>query len=321
MDEWYYRREEASFGPITGDVLHNLIRRKRVQDDTPVRRADETEWRMAIQVLPSLPPVPDLDPAQPESQVSAHHQDASLTGAAETLPPQPAAQLEAAVPEIRLPLTLWISLILVLATFAYEIASCISMVFMHLSQLSNASSWPEWLRLFSQWLTKKLGYDDLVTSLVAAMIANTLWHCCAFDSLKNLYGDMILRSRASGLWWFVPIANFFMPLICLRDLRTFSRARRECVKQHAPFGPLLITMEILLLLQLPMNVLTSISLRTFKAAHVSGYHALMVFLRDSVGIALSISIVLVVISHFLQLQRLHLHWNDKAYWDKPRQGG
>lgn len=93
------------------------------------------------------------------------------------------------------------------------------------------------------------------------------------------------------------------------------------LKQHAPFGPLLITMEILLLLQLPMNVLSSISLRTFKAAHVSGYQASMVFLRDSMGIALSISIALVVISNFLQQQRLHLHWNDKAYWDKPRQGG
>jgi hypothetical protein len=135
--------------------------------------------------------------------------------------------MEAAVPEVRLPLTLWISLILVLAAFAYEIASCISMVFMHLSQLSNASSWPEWLRLFSQWLTRKLGYDHMLTSLVATMLANTLWQCCAFDSLKNLYGDILLRSRASGLWWFVPIANFFMPLICLRDLRTFSRARRE----------------------------------------------------------------------------------------------
>ena len=129
---------------------------------------------------------------------------------------------------------------------------------------------------------------------------------------------MVLRSRASGLWWFAPIANFFMPLFCLRDLRTFSRARRECLKQHAPFGPLLVTMEILLLLQLPMNVLSAMSIRTIKATHISNYQVGMVFLRDAMGIALSVSIALVVVSNFLQQKRLYLHWNDKAFWDKPR---
>jgi|GEM_PF-1666572 len=318
MDEWYYRREEASFGPITGDVLHNLIRRKRVQDDTPVRRADETEWRTAIQVLPSLPPVPDFDLPQPEPQVSVHHEDASLTGAAET-PRQPEA-VQPEAPEVGFPITLWICLVLVLVAFGYEIISFISMVFIHLAQLCNVSSWPEWLQFLALWLTKNLGLGDMVLSLLSSLIALALWQGCALDSLKNLYGDLALHSRASCLWWFVPIANLFMPLICLRDLRTFSRARRDCLKQHAPFGPLLITMEILMLLQLPMYALSSVSLWTIKVAHVSSYQLGMVFLRDSLGIALSISIALVVVTNFLQQRRLHLHWNDKAYWDKPRQG-
>jgi hypothetical protein len=318
MDEWYYRREEASFGPITGDVLHNLIRRKRVQDDTPVRRADETEWRTAIQVLPSLPSIPDLDPAQPESQVSVPHEDASLTGATETPAPPPAAPPEA--PEAGFPITLWICLVLVLVAFGYELASFISMVFIHLAQLCNVSTWPEWLQFFAEWLTKKLGFYHMLASLLACLLATSVWQFCALDSLKNLYGDMALHSRAAGLWWFVPIANLFMPLISLRDMRTFSRARRDCLKQHAPFGPLLITMEILLLLQLPMYALSSVSLWTIKVAHVSSYQVGMVFLRDSLGIALSISIALVVLTNFLQQRRLHLHWNDKAYWDKPRQG-
>ena len=66
MDEWYYRREEASFGPITAAVLYDLMRRKRVQEDTLVRRADQAEWRTAIQVFPSLPAVPDFDLPQAE---------------------------------------------------------------------------------------------------------------------------------------------------------------------------------------------------------------------------------------------------------------
>ena len=317
MDEWYYRREEACFGPITGDVLHNLIRRKRVQQDTPVRRADETEWRTAIQALPSLPPIADIDPVQPEPQVSAHHEDASLTGGAET-PRQPeAAQPEG--PEVSFPIIQWISLVLVLVAFGYEIISFISMVIIHLAQISHVASWPEWLQCLALWLTKNLGLGHLVASLLACLLATSVWQCCALDALKNLYGDMALHSRASCLWWFVPIANLFMPLISLRDLRTFSRARRDCLKQHAPFGPLLITMEILLLLQLPIYALSAVSLWTIKVTHVSNYQVGLVFLRDSLGIALSISIALVVVTNFRQQRRLHLHWNDKAYWDKPRQ--
>ena len=320
MDEWYYRREEASFGPITAAVLYDLMRRKRVQEDTLVRRADQAEWRTAIQVFPSLPAVPDFDLPQTEPLVSAPQDDTSLTGAAEDPLPSPAAPLEAPGPAVKLPFTLWLSVMLVVAAFAYEISSCISLIFIHLSALTDAASWPEWLRLFAKWLTKELGYNHVLRSLAVTMIATLLWQCCAFDSLKNLYGDMVLRSRASGLWWFAPIANFFMPLFCLRDLRTFSRARRECLKQHAPFGPLLVTMEILLLLQLPVYALSSVSLWTNKVAQASSYQVGMVFLRDSLGIALSISIALVVVTNFLQQRRLHLHWNDKAYWDKPRQG-
>ena len=318
MDEWYYRREEASFGPITGDVLHSLIRRKRVQEDTPVRRADETEWRTAIQVLPSLPPEPDFDPAQPESTQSAFHDGATLMAAAEN--PRQLETDPSQAPEVSFPFTLWICLVLVLVAFGYEIASFISMVLIHLAQLCNVASWPEWLQFFAEWLTKKLGFYHMLASLLACLLATSVWQFCALDSLKNLYGDMALHSRAAGLWWFVPIANLFMPLISLRDMRTFSRARRDCLKQHAPFGPLLITMEILLLLQLPVYALSSVSLWTNKVAHASSYQVGMVFLRDSLGIALSISIALVVVTNFLQQRRLHLHWNDKAYWDKPRQG-
>ena len=79
-------------------------------------------------------------------------------------------------------------------------------------------------------------------------------------------------------------------------------------------------MEILMLIQLPMYALSSVSLWTIKSTHVSSYQVGVVFLRDSLGIALSISIALVVISNFRMQRRLHLHWNDKAYWDKPRQG-
>jgi len=314
MDEWYYRREEASFGPITGDVLHNLIRRKRVQEDTPVRRADETEWRTAIQVLPSLPPIPELDPPQPESQVSAPPADTSQATAAET-PPQPDT---AQSPEVRFPFTLWICLVLVLVAFGYEIACFISMIFSNQAQLCDVATWPEWLQFLTEWLTKKLGFYHMLASLLACLIATSVWQFCALDSLKNLYGDMALHSRAAGLWWFVPIANMFMPLITLRDLRTFSRARRDCLKQHAPFGPLLITMEILMLLQLPMYALSSVSLWTIKSTQISNYQVGVVLLRDILGIALSISIALVVITNFRQQRRLHQHWNDKAYWDKPR---
>jgi len=319
MDEWYYRREEASFGPITGAILHNLIRRKRVHEDTPVRRADETEWRTAIQVLTSLPPVPDFDPSQPEPKVNTWHGEAILPGAAEVLTP-PHADDQAA-PEARLPLTLRLSLLLVLAAFVYEMSICISMVLIHLSMLSDASIPPDLLRMPASWLPLTLGLRQTLTALAATMLATAIWQGCAFASLKNLYGDMVIYSRASGFWWIVPVANFFMPLLCLRDLRTFSRARRECLKQHAPFGALLITMEILLLLRLPVIVLSAMSLRAFKAAHISGYQISTLLLQDALSIAFSASIALIVFSNFLQQQRLYQHWNDKAYWDKPRQGG
>lgn len=319
MDEWYYQRGESTFGPISGEMLHGLLKRRRLTESTPVRRADETQWSTAADALPTLPPVQDSPPpAEERPRSRTVNYDSSLPGASEVYaPPQSAIRVAR---QMRLPFTLWLGVLLVVLVASYKMASHFSMTLIHVSWYHDASKWPEWLQLLAAGLTKELKMEDMFISLMLSIFALVLWQGCAIGSLKSLYGEMVGRSRLSGLWWFVPVANFFMPLFCWRDVRYFSRVRREFRDPHAPFGPLLITWEALWLLQFPATLLFKTGLRSFVRGEgvVDGSQLAMLLAMDLVGMALAVVIALIVLTNLWQQRRLYAHWHDHALWDKHR---
>ncbi len=216
MDEWYYQRGETTFGPISGVTLHSLIKRGRLQNDTLVRKSGEEGWSTAAQVLPHLPPVLDSPPAtdspQPSDQPTTTPTfDSSLPGASVIYAPPQSTQADQ--PQPQLPVYLWMGAILCAGGLLFEIACWISLVFVHLS--GHTSSWPDWLKQFAQVLTSF--FNEKTTSIATKFtaVALILWQACAFASLRNLYGGLVRRNLACGLWWFVPIANLFKPLLCL----------------------------------------------------------------------------------------------------------
>ena len=59
MNSWYYSQADQDVGPFQTDVLSKLVRVGVIDDATPVRKADETDWHPLATVLPKeIPPAP-----------------------------------------------------------------------------------------------------------------------------------------------------------------------------------------------------------------------------------------------------------------------
>lgn len=316
MDEWHYMRGETSFGPISGAMLHGLIKRGRLQGETRVRMSGETEWSTAALVLPTLPPAPD-DPATAQEPADKElHYDSSLPGASDLYAPPRSTNLT--VEQSKLPVILWFGVILQLASFLYAAFSYASVTLIQASIVTDPSFWPQWLRLFGAQMAGTLGYEHMRTSILVGILTAVVWQGCAFASLRELYGNMVRRSRISGLWWFAPFANLVMPLLCLRDMRYLSRLKRDFLHSNVSFGPLLITFEVLLLLRMPMTLMTSLFLRSNVDAPPSGGQVFILFIDGLSLFAFAAVLMAIVATNFRQQRRLFAHWDDRAYWDKCR---
>ncbi|MDI1312662.1 GYF domain-containing protein [Prosthecobacter sp.] len=304
MDEWYYQRGETTFGPITGVMMHNLVQRGRLLGSSRVRRSDAAEWSTVAQIRPDLPPVPEAAPPSPEQPSSAQPFDSSLPGASVAYAPPQSGLL--ALPQTRLPAVLWFGFILCTGALLFEIACWISMIFIHYSGLSGGAAWPQGLQLFAVRLKDFVSHDQALTSSIVGTITVVIWQGCAFASLRHLYGGLVRRSLASGLWWLVPIASFFKPLLCLRDMRYLSRTRRDVPHPQASFGLLLITLEAFILLCFSINV--------FAMFDSSSHRAAINQVQNFAIIGIDVTLLVLVITNFLQQRRLYTHWDDDAHW-------
>jgi hypothetical protein len=312
MDEWYYQRGEATFGPISGVMLHGLLKRGRLQDDTLVRKSGEVEWSSLAEALVELPAVADAPLALAEPYTNAQPFDASQPGASEVYaPPQSALEVR---PETGLPTSLWVGMIFCSATLLFEIASwsLVCMQLLRFNQPEGASSLES-----PQSLVEGLAFQTALLASVISTFATIIWQGCAFASLKRLYGDMVRRSVWSGLWWLVPIASLFMPMLCLRDMRHLSRRRRDVLNLHVPFGPLLITMETLIVLRIPISIMEGTNVSPHGEG---GSHMVLDLVSNFAIIALAATLLAFVIRNFLQQRTLYAHWTDDPYWqDQGRQ--
>jgi len=312
MDEWHYMRGETTFGPISGVMLHSLVKRGRLQNDSRVRRAGEAGWSTIAEVLPGLPPVPD-SPLPAEQPASALPFDSTLPGASVVYAP-PQSALDAR-PHTGMPAFLWFGMIFCVGSLLFEVQCGISMIFIHLSGHSSMAAWPAWLSKGADVMIHFLNSETSRIAAALGMISIVLWQGCAFASLKRLYSGLVRRSLFSGLWWFVPIANLFMPLFCLRDMRYLSRTRQDVPDPQASVGPLLLTMEALILLPIPLDISAALSPHSLKSG---GWDDTITHLvHDVLMIGLSTTLLLIVLSNFLQQRRLYAHWHDDEYWQNP----
>ncbi|WP_395739677.1 GYF domain-containing protein [Prosthecobacter sp.] len=313
MDEWYYQRGETTFGPISSVVLHGLHKRGRLQDDTRVRKAGEAEWIALGGVMagmPALPDAPSTEAAVPYTNAQPFD-ETQPAAAAVYAPPQADLNVQ---PEPSLHPALWFGMFLCSAALLFEIFSW-SLVLMRLPEALDAANEQKWLPKSLQFFSVAVGYQSALFSTLFSAIAVAVWQGCAFASLKRVYGgDMIRRSNASGLWWFVPIASLFMPLLCLRDLRHYSRKRRDVINVHVPFGPLLIVMETLILIHVPLNLIAT---KDSSPVDASGHLTPLELVSIWALIVMAVTMLTIVIRNFLQQRNLCAHWRDDAYWQNP----
>ncbi|WP_395750790.1 GYF domain-containing protein [Prosthecobacter sp.] len=315
MNEWYYLRGETTFGPISDAMLHGLHKRGRLQDDTRVRKAGEAEWTALGGVIAGMPALPDAPSEAPAPFTNAQPFDDSQPAASAVYAP-PQASLDVQ-PDPSLHPALWFGMFLASAALLFEILSW-SMVLAGLPDALNAANEQKWLPRSLSFFSGAVGYQTALFATLFSAIAVAVWQGCAFASLKRVYGgDMIRRSNASGLWWFVPIASLFMPLFCLRDLRHYSRKRRDVINVHVPFGPLLIIMETLILIHVPLNL---IGAKEPSPTDSSGHLTPLELVSEWAIIILAVTMLTIVIRNFLQQRNLCAHWRDDAYWqDKAGQ--
>lgn len=255
MDEWHYQRGGTSYGPLQAAHLVALRDRGALNSATLVRQDGSNVWL-------------------PLGAVNFEHMDADASRATSVAVPvteKPSTRVGditlaevyappssfIRVPE-RLPLTLKVSVGLLVVSLAGQIAEHMLALFLCALALIGLEAVPE---ILSPVLDSVDGIWPLVNASsswrsIVFLLLLIFWQGCAFSSLRQMYGDALMEhGPASGFWWVIPIANLFMPLLCMRELRHLSRKRRHVPQVGMPFGPVLWSMQAGLVVGIALKVL------------------------------------------------------------------
>lgn len=188
------------------------------------------------------------------------------------------------------------------------------------------------------WLM--ISYVDLLSSPLltstsfALATGMAIWQGCTFASLRRAYGeDIVKREWSSGVWWLFPGADLVVPVRCLRDLRHLVQKPRDRPDPKAPFGRTLVFLEALLISEFLLSM-TSWLMATFSettdeeiaadeeaveemitsAAEITP-EVILSLVHCSVGAALSVTALVIVITYFYRQKELYAHWQDDLYWE------
>ncbi|MFO1485038.1 MAG: GYF domain-containing protein [Verrucomicrobiaceae bacterium] len=308
-DEWFYKRGESTFGPVSSTLLAGLMQRNKLMGSTLVRRDGCEDWTPLSQVTLNVPPTPAPHGLSQEQDSFA----SNLPGAAVVYAPPKSAPI---MPEPGPPTSLWTAMAITSIFLVFYIFVWISKALIHLSHIISPEKWPDWLYELGNILAEHLSPIPQIAATLGKLLLLVIWQGCAFASIRRLYGDAMLRhGPASGFWWITPIANLFMPFFCLRELRHLSRKRRDLPQEGPPFGPLLWTLEILIGLGLVGSVCKAwLIMRTMHADDQDIFAQWFNLLASFQGIMLSIVLLMVVIGNLFQQVRLYRHWNNDAHW-------
>lgn len=309
MNEWHYQRGEAVFGPIAASHLLAL-KRRGMPGDTPVRLAGAERWITLNQAE-----LMEIPAAAAPQEIKAQSECAAALSV--YAPPKSAPILREPGP----PLALWAACIALVPLLLVVAIKHLTMVLLYIHLLCGGENWP--VMLLNALVGLHHFFEAYEGSLrvvaFAALLLVMVWQCCAFASLRHLYGDGMMRhGPASGLWWIVPLANLVMPALCLREMRHLSRKRRDTFQHGLPFGPLIWSLLILVVVMLLSRVCSSL---VAAPSHVFAVLAepttaqiCSQLLREGVVFGFCTIMTCVIATNLIQQIRLYRHWHNNAFW-------
>lgn len=245
----------------------------------------------------------------------------------------PTAPLDSRLLQPTIPISLLLSFTLAVALLFLSLLSWLLMGFAHFFPMvatlgTGVEGW-----IIVGYLNL-LGTPLLVGTLFAPGLGMAVWQGCSFASLRRAYGDnMVSRGWSSCIWWLVPIADLFMPLRCLRDLRYLIEKPREKPDPRAPFGKTLVILESLLITDFLIDVVTLLVEEFSESPDEAGIsdeeametlvtsataitpERILNLATSSIGAALTIVMLVIVISYFFRQKELYAHWQDDLHWE------
>lgn len=291
MEEWYYKRADSEFGPISEAELHVLLENEKEAAEIQIRRNASEEWVSAAPPVAQRPP--SVPPPLPQS-----------------IPPQSRPLASARI--IGGPSGwLWFSAMLLVIDLVVLGFMRFVFAMYALFLLAGVTGLPDW---FIQCVN---AFDSRVSWSVAAMfLLLILWQGCAFGSVLRLYSANLLQhGRSSGFWWITPVANLFMPFQCLRELRWASQKKRSKPESDISAGVVawLIQGSII------FNVLIAIADKLVEAANSAASDGAEVatstlatalnLTSNLGGLVQSCLLTLFVLRNLIQQIRLFRGWN------------
>lgn len=296
MEAWYYKRAGSEFGPISGEELQALFQRGKVTRETEVRKDESAKWipvAEATGVTLSQPAVPPpLPPAHPSF-------------------PQTIAPVKTASGP-----TVWLWFSALLFVVDLVVLGFIQFVFSvyALFLLAGITGLPDW---FVQCVN---ALDSVLIWPRAAMfVLLILWQGCAFGSILRLYDEgRIQHGRGSGFWWITPVANLFMPFHCLRELRWFSRKRRDVHESGIPAGVVVWLIQAVIILNIIVTFADKLVAAVTSAKPdavdeaMSTVSTSLNLVSNLGGVAQVLLLTVFVLHNLIHQIRLYRRWNTPA---------
>ena len=289
MDEWYYQRGGAVFGPISADQLLALHARGSLQDDTMLRRGHAGDWielkdAALADAASRTPPLHAPPPmAGPRSAASTRR------GTGRLVPGGPSGWLwffgVAAVL-----MTTGHALVLVMNALSFALAILPPLELpAPVIQIVNFCA------------------ETLAVSGVLYFASIIIWQGTAFASLARVYVEKNLpHGSGSGFWWLAPFANFVVPFRCLRVMRHLSRHLRD-VPGMAPSPSLSVTaIQVAFIAATVFRVLEKVAApsREFSSLTTESSSPLLAMMLDLSLAAFALQIAIFILINLIQQVRL-----------------
>lgn len=288
MDDWYYQRGGATFGPISARQLLALRDRGSLSEETLLRRGLNGEWSpfqeagLSEIVAQEPPPIPTAAPIpRPPS-----------------LPQPSTRRLVTESPSG----WLWffgIAAILLLTAHALVLAmNAFSFALVMLPPVELPDAVYQALNFCS---------EGLILSTLFFFVSLIIWQGAAFSSLARVYGENnVSHGSGSGFWWLCPFANLVMPFRCLRVMRHLSRRLREAPSSEPSASLSVLGIQTAFIAATVLRVLGKVSEpnKTQVDLAAQGANPFLSMLFDLALAALALQLAIFVLMNLIQQVRL-----------------
>jgi len=288
MDEWYYQRGGATFGPISASQLLALRERGSLQDDTKLRRGLAADW-IELKDAPLADAVNHPPPLPAQPMAATRLPVSTRPGTRRLVPGGPSGWL-------------WFfGVAAVLITGAHSLVLMMNALSFALALLPPLEL-PYPMILFVNFCA-----EALVFSSVLYFASIIIWQGAAFASLACVYGENNLpHGSGSGFWWLAPFANFVVPFRCLRVMRHLSRRLRD-VTASEPSSSLSVTaIQVAFIMATVFRVLEKVASSStgFSGVASESANPFLAMMLDLSLAAFALQIAIFILINLIQQVRL-----------------